>query len=438
MQNQTLSPNSRGSLSFQRQGGIFSSSTLSVTSSSSLQLTPQVVTVEERRRKVIAITILSSNAANEDFYHDKLLSGDIVDRITGSNGVSFTSPFAGGKSSVFVELDNFHKSGINTLTIQVRRGEREIARTALIVPNKKNKNYVLQDYHNPSHVFTFDEYTQEKCWRTQAQMQEEILVHLPGIRVGATSVSYPWKEKMGQVQNVEEFRMVYSMLVVPYAYGGGNMSQPSNLEDTVNQAITWLYTSKNSGVPLTFRNIQTEPLLTEASGQSSNNDLLSIVNTGTYDFKQFHGSNDLGVVRAVRIWFEFKFAEVKVELLARPGEALLGVGIGRTIEGFCYVASVDANTAADRAGLKKRIDAAHALKMKLVVTRVFDEKVIPWFISNGNIRCYDIRSISSKLLAHHRAGQPACLHLLDVDVATPQAPVLMSTSSSLESSICMN
>lgn len=317
------------------------------------------------------------------------------------------------------------------MTIQVVRCERQITRRALIVPLKKKHKYVLQDFDDPSHIFTFDDYTLESCSNMQDQGLKQAQEQLSKMRVGAMDVPYPWEKKM---QSVNGFSMVYSMLVVPHAYADISMSQSSKVDNTVLQAITWLHVSKASGVPLIFRNVQTEPLITAASEQSSNVNLSSIVSSGTYSLEQSHGIPDrLVIVRAVRMWFAFHAAEVEVELEARQGENLLGVTIGRTIEGFCYVTEVVPNTAAFRVGLKERLDAAKALGMKLVVTKVGNERVLPWLISNGTIRCYDINSISSKLSAHRRAGKPACLHLLDIREGAfstmSHVPEPMSTSS---------
>lgn len=392
-------------------------STSMAASPSLLQASARAGTREDRRRKLVGIHVQKNSMANEDFFQDKFISGDVVEKVEASPDDFFTSAFPTGKHSLLKELHNFHESGVSILTIQVKRGEREITRKALIVPVKRKK-YVLQDFEDPSHIFSFEDYTVEKCNTLQAgglRLAQEQLSKTP---VATVDVAYPWDPKS---RSVNGFTMVYSMLVVPRAHVDVCTSQSSTLEDATLQAMTWLHGSKASGVPLVFHSIQTELIFTEDVERISNADLSSGVSSGACSLHQLQGCTDRRVVlRAVRMWFAFHGAEVKVELEARQGEGLLGVTIGRTIEGFCYVAEVVPRTAAYRVGLMERLDLAKALGRKLVVTKVGNERVLPWCMSNGSIRCYDINSISSKLSAHRRAGQAACLYLLDIrDTACP-------------------
>jgi hypothetical protein len=86
------------------------------------------------------------------------------------------------------------------------------------------------------------------------------------------------------------------------------------------------------------------------------------------------------------------------------------------MQGFCYVSSVDPGTAADRAGLRHLVLAAHRSHKVLVLTRVLDEKVTPWLVSSsGNIRCFDTTSISQKLSVQWHVGQPIRLHLMALE-----------------------
>ena len=86
------------------------------------------------------------------------------------------------------------------------------------------------------------------------------------------------------------------------------------------------------------------------------------------------------------------------------------------MQGFCYISSVDAGSAADRAGLHDLLIAARKSNKILVVTRVADEKVTPWLVSsNGSIRCFDTTSISRKLSTHWHVGQPIRLHLMALE-----------------------
>lgn len=49
----------------------------------------------------------------------------------------------------------------------------------------------------------------------------------------------------------------------------------------------------------------------------------------------------------------------------------------------------------------------------LVVSRVSNQKVLPWIVSStGAIRCYDTVSLSQKLSLHRHAKMPILIHLI--------------------------
>ena len=64
---------------------------------------------------------------------------------------------------------------------------------------------------------------------------------------------------------------------------------------------------------------------------SSVNDLSNIANTGIYGFEDYHGI-DIGVVRAVRVWYVPNFSEVSVRLKVEDEETRIGVGISQNEE----------------------------------------------------------------------------------------------------------
>lgn len=63
-------------------------------------------------------------------------------------------------------------------------------------------------------------------------------------------------------------------------------------------------------------------------------DLSNLANASLYGFEDYHGV-DLGVVRAVRLWYA-PLAEVAIEIKIKEGDSKLGFAISRTDE-VCYL-----------------------------------------------------------------------------------------------------
>ncbi|MCO5560468.1 hypothetical protein L7F22_014083 [Adiantum nelumboides] len=145
--------------------------------------------------------------------------------------------------------------------------------------------------------------------------------------------------------------------------------------------------------------------------RSANNVLSSVTSTGTYGLQESQRAACLDVVRATRIWYGFEFPELQVPLKAEEGENHLVVNIERTKGGFCHVTEVVADTAADRAGLSSYLWNAQTLEKLLLVTRVGDEKILPWLISDEYVSCF-VHSICTKLPAYRDAHHPAFIHIL--------------------------
>lgn len=221
-----------------------------------------------------------------------------------------------------------------------------------------------------------------------------------------------------------------SLLLLPKETDGSN-TRYNSLDDTLARANAWLRSSQASGVPVVFMSVQTEALLTKISGETA----LSTVNTGSlsdlagmasaslYGFEDYHGV-DIGVVRAVRLWYAAAAGEAALEIRLRPGDTRLGFAISRTEEGFIYVSSVaeegTLGVASARSGLLELHRAARAASRLLVVSRVGGEKVLPWMVSSaGNVKCFDTVSLSQKLSLHRHALRPITLHFLmwDPDLA---------------------
>jgi hypothetical protein len=181
-------------------------------------------------------------------------------------------------------------------------------------------------------------------------------------------------------------------------------------------------------------------------------DLPNLANASLYGFEDYHGV-DIGVVKAVRVWYTAAAGEVPVEVILEEGDIKLGFAIGRTEEvsehvsvatfffnaaarvlldvraqkslvscdceqGFIYISSVTENddehpAPSTRSGLRDLyLEAKRASKL-LIVSRVSGHKVLPWMVSSsGAIRCFDTVSLSQKLSLHRHALRPILLHVL--------------------------
>lgn len=80
--------------------------------------------------------------------------------------------------------------------------------------------------------------------------------------------TYPWEKKMDSKTfpnyNHPVGGSFLSILVLPKALDSTS-SRYDTIEDTMGRAHSWLLSSRKSGVPIAFVNIQTEALLTKVS-----------------------------------------------------------------------------------------------------------------------------------------------------------------------------
>ncbi|KAF8009171.1 hypothetical protein BT93_J0224 [Corymbia citriodora subsp. variegata] len=234
-------------------------------------------------------------------------------------------------------------------------------------------------------------------------------------------VSYRWDRKMHELLMVPNSSCFLSILFLPKA-SDRVASRYNDLEDTLARANAWLNASQHSGVPIVFMNIQTESLLTKISGEtasstvnaSSLSDLSNLANASLYGFEDYHGV-DIGVVRAVRLWFSPLGGEFPIEIKLKEGDTKLGFAISRTEEGFIYISTViddDENAPSTRSGLKDLYREATSSSRLLVISRVSNQKVLPWIVSStGAVRCYDTVSLSQKLSLHRHANVPILMHV---------------------------
>lgn len=89
------------------------------------------------------------------------------------------------------------------------------------------------------------------------------------------------------------------------------------------------------------------------------------------------------------------------------------------LQGFIYISSVaegDENAPSTRSGLCNLYQEANRAGKLLVVSRVSNQKVLPWIVSpTGAIRCFDTVSLSQKLSLHRHARVPILIHVLSWD-----------------------
>ncbi|GAA0172580.1 hypothetical protein LIER_41361 [Lithospermum erythrorhizon] len=234
-------------------------------------------------------------------------------------------------------------------------------------------------------------------------------------------VSYPWQQKMQESLPVPNSSCFYSILLLPKASERASYKY-NDLEDTLARANAWLNSSQETGVPIVFMNIQTESLLTKISGDTASStvsagslsDLSNLANSSLYGFEDYHGV-DIGVVRAVRLWFSPLGGEIPIEIKIKEDDTKLGFAISRTEEGFIYISSVledDDDTPSSRSGLHDLFKQSSNENRLLVISRISNQKVLPWIVSpSGAIRCFDTVSLSQKLSLHRHAKVPILVHL---------------------------
>lgn len=177
-------------------------------------------------------------------------------------------------------------------------------------------------------------------------------------------VAYPWEKKMRESLPIPNSSSFLSMLILPTALDRAG-SRYNTVEDTLARANAWILSSQASGVPIMFLNIQTEALLTKVlimlntvatvltvqhfsddlafllqiSGDMASStvsagslaDLPNLANASLYGFEDYHGV-DIGVVKAVRVWYTAEAGEMPVEIILEEGDVKLGFAISRTEE----------------------------------------------------------------------------------------------------------
>lgn len=371
---------------------------------------------------VVAIKGVAGSSKAEEWNDDMLQTGDVVEELRIGNGVTLSAPFKNGKSGLQKELHKFFRKHDTLVQVRVRRGRGLTAELqACITPDDgaaKKQQYTLRALSDPNYVVALIDSTQEDCFALQESRDSRVKSALSHAQLKDGYVAYSWEEKMHKSSGG-----FFSLLIIPHAPDRG-VEQYNDLEDTMERAYTWLNACQASGVPILLLNIQTEPLLTKISDEraatalnaGSLSDLSSIANASLYGLEDYHGI-DMGVVRAIRLWYSPVAGEIPVQLKLKEGDTRLGFAISRTDEGFFFISSVmddpDSSSAASRAGLNDLYSRARDAGKLLVISRVSNEKIVPWMVSSaGAIRCFDSISLSQKLSLHRHALRPVLIHFM--------------------------
>ncbi|KAL7126861.1 hypothetical protein ABFS83_14G214700 [Erythranthe nasuta] len=373
---------------------------------------------------VLSIECLKGTSKSDEWTGDMLQTGDIVEEIRIGNMV-IKSPFKNGKTGVNKILHGSYKQKETSVRVRVRRGPDEFAQLqACVVPGDQflgRKQYVLRAIDDPNYAVGFCDRTESECFNLQASRTIRMVSALESISLEDGYVSYPWDRRMHEMLSVPNSSSFYSILFLPKA-SDNSASRYNDLEDTLARAHTWINASQESGAPIVFMNIQTESLLTKISGDTASSrvnagslsDLSNLANTSLYGFEDYHGV-DIGVVRAVRLWFSPLAGEIPIEVKIKDTDTKLGFAISRTQEGFIYISSViqgNDDVPSSRSGLSNMHEQANRTSRLLVVSRISNQKILPWMVSTtGAIRCYDTVSLSQKLSLHRHTRVPIMMHV---------------------------
>lgn len=402
-------------------GSLYSSSSSDSSQFSSSNSSPAKVS----NAVILSIDCLKGSSKAEEWTGDMLQTGDIVEEIKIGNMI-IRSPFKNGKSGVQKILHSQYKNKETSIHVRVRRGAGDYAELqACIVPGGEQflgrRQYVLRAINDPNYAVGFIDRTESECLNLQASRTIRMVNALERTPLQDGYVSYPWDRKMHEMLSIPNSSSFYSVLFLPKA--SDNVAfRYNDLEDTLARAHSWINASQESGVPVVFMNIQTESLLTKISGDTASStvnagslsDLSNVANTSLYGFEDYHGV-DIGVVKAVRMWFSPLAGEIPIEIKIKDTDTKLGFAISRTEEGFIYISSViqgSDDVPSTRSGLSGLHEQASRTSRLLVVSRISNQKVLPWMVSStGAIRCFDTVSLSQKLSLHRHTRVPIIMHV---------------------------
>uniref|UniRef100_A0ACD5ZDU7 Uncharacterized protein n=1 Tax=Avena sativa TaxID=4498 RepID=A0ACD5ZDU7_AVESA len=436
-----------------------------------------------RKQGVVAIECVAGGSRAEEWgpgCSETVQTGDVVEELligVGGRGghTAHAAPFKGGRAALQKLLHAAYKRGDTSVEVRVRRpaqaqqqlemdssgelvspGSEASAETtttttrmqACIVPQeaaaggggggivgmamvgRSSRHYVLRSIRDPNYAVGLVDRMESECVAFRGSRSSRVVCALSKAQLQDGYVAYPWEKKMREMLPVPSSSSFLSILVLPTALDRAN-SRYNSVDDTLARANAWFLASQASGVPIAFLNVQTEALLTKISGDMASAtvnsgslaDLPNLANASLYGFEDYHGV-DIGVVKAVRIWFTAAAGEMPVEITLEEGDTKLGFAISRTEEGFLYISSVmedddDLPAPSTRSGIRDLYREAKRASKLLVISRVSCRKVLPWMVStSGAIRCFDTVSVSQKLSLHRHALRPILLHVLMWDGTT--------------------
>lgn len=109
-------------------------------------------------------------------------------------------------------------------------------------------------------------------------------------------------------------------------------------------------------------------------------------------------------------------------------------------QGFIFISTVSdesqENVPATRSGLSNLYKAATDTSRLLVVSRISNQRVLPWMVSStGAIKCYDTVSLSQKLSLHRHTKVPILLHVFLWDGALASSSVASTRFSNMSTSV---
>lgn len=344
------------------------------------------------------------------------------------------SPFKNGKNGIQKIMHKSFKAKETSISVRVRRGSDDELFTELqacIVPNEfgGRKQYMLRAIDDPNYAVGFVDRTEMECLELQGSRKSRMVGALSRTPLQEGYVNYPWEKRMNELLAVQNSSNFYSLLLLPKVSDKVSIHY-NDLEDTLSRANAWLIASQASGVPIVFMNIQTESLLTKISGETASctvsagslSDLSNLANASLYGFEDYHGV-DIGVVRAVRLWFSPLGGEIPIDIKIKEHDVKLGFAISRTEEGFIHISSViegDEDAPSTRSGLRNLYKEAIKESKLLVVSRISNQKILPWIISpTGAVRCFDTISLSQKLSLHRHANVSILMHVFLWDRSVP-------------------
>ncbi|GER41115.1 dihydrolipoyllysine-residue acetyltransferase component of pyruvate dehydrogenase complex [Striga asiatica] len=347
---------------------------------------------------VLSIECLKGSSRGGEWSGDMLQTGDVVEELRIGN-VVMKSPFRNGKSGVQKILHGSYKNKETSIRVRVRRGSDEFAELqACIVPGDQflgRKQYVLRAIDDPNYAVGFVDRTEAECFKLQASRSIRMVSALERAPLQDGYVSYPWERKMHEMLAIPSSSSFYSVLFLPKSSDKAG-TRYNDLEDTLARAHAWINASQESGAPVVFMSAHWPTCPTSQ--------------TRAY----YHGV-DIGVVRAVRLWFSPLAGEIPVHITIKDSDTKLGFAISRTAEGFIYISSVtrgDVDGPSARSGLSHLHEQAVRSSRLLIVSRISNQKVLPWMVSTaGAIRCFDTVSLSQKLSLHRHTRVPVVLHV---------------------------